>query len=121
MDQYKKAIQLHRDLSEKIEHERQESYKISFRDKTSKSITTMSIGTIAELEKIFGHLWGHGKRKRNLTEDETEWRAEWEILRERILNEMHRTIGKVDAELSKFNFTLKTYTFIKGNRNGIED
>lgn len=111
MDKYEQAIKLHKKSAEECEQKRSDLIRITVEALISKDITTMSIGTIAELELVFGHLWGHGKPKSKLTADELEWRAQWELIREFILNGLHKNLRKIDRELDKLDFTMKRYTY----------
>jgi hypothetical protein len=119
MDKYDKAIKLQKKLSDEIEQKKSESLRLYLQNTTSKNITTMSIGMIAEMEKTFGHLWGHGKRRNTLSQNEEEWRAEWNILRQLILDKMHNTINKFTNDMDRLDFRYRTFTF-RGLKNGDE-
>lgn len=116
MNKYEKAIKLQKDLRDENELKKSELLRLYLKNNSSKQITTMCIGTIAELEKTFGHLWGHGKRRSTLSKDEEEWRLEWNALRELILDKMHNTLNRVDNDVEKFDLTVRKFTF-RGFKN----
>lgn len=62
-----------------------------------KKFETCFIFPLAEFEKEFGELWGHGFEKEQLNEDEIEMREKWERVRINILNKgnvLRRSIVK---------------------------
>ena len=79
------------------------------RDKIEKSIKTPIVGALIALENSrFGELWGHGKNKGELSEDEEQWRAEWEEVRNEILDKCEDGIGCADYHLSRFKVQAKS-------------
>jgi hypothetical protein len=68
----------------------QESHQLYSRkrliDNLTKKFNTTMIGSLSEIEKEFGHLWGQGIDERDLTTKELEMRQKYMDLRTRILN-----------------------------------
>lgn len=65
-------------------------------------IRTSFIFPIAQLEELFGHLWGHGKDASILTEREKAWRGRFEEWRELVMDignrEIRRSKNKILGE-----------------------
>lgn len=52
---------------------------------------TTVVGILATLENHFGDLWGHGKHKDDLTEDEEYFRHIWNEVRGEIFQKGHKS------------------------------
>ncbi len=59
------------------------------------AITTCGVGEIASVEEHFGFLWGHGKDKSKLTENETKFLDIWSQCRDEMLDKMNYQVRSV--------------------------
>ena len=87
-------------------------------------LKTTMIAALAKFEELFGHLWGHRKEDRDLTEEERGWRETWELARTEILNkgndQSRAAANEIDQYTVKFN--RNHYTFQVQDKKGlIED
>lgn len=67
----------------------------------SRMRTTM-VGAISAVEEAFGHLWGLGKPRQDLTDREFRLDAEWRRLRERIFDIGNKQIRAIEIEVEAF-------------------
>lgn len=82
----------------------------------TKKMNTMMIGFIAEIERVFGELWGHGLLDKELQDDQLDERARWRICRNNILDFGNSKIRDMQQELEGFDVETRTKHFIfKGN------
>jgi len=65
----------------------------------SKKFQTCFIGALSEFESVFGYIWGHGLCKDQLSEDQINNRAKWEIVRQKILNKGNTQSRSVKEEI----------------------
>lgn len=63
-----------------------------------KHCTTVMIGSLAAFEEDFGHLWGHGKNKDELTDSEKHYRKVWKNCRNNILTYGNRIMRKKNED-----------------------
>ena len=54
------------------------------------SFKTASVGTLELLEEELGHLWGHGKDPKDLTEDEQYYKCIWDRIRSGIFDKSEK-------------------------------
>lgn len=78
-------------------------------DRAKKRIQTTFIGDLAEFEKGFGFLWGHGKPINKLNNDERYFRELWKEVRKTILDKGNSQITGLEGE-SQF-FTIEPRRF----------
>ena len=79
---------------ENEEDRRKSSRKDKYKDSSKKRLLnnlkkkfdTTTIGSLAIVEDIFGELWGHGVHYNELTDEEKEWREDWNEARTKILD-----------------------------------
>ena len=69
-------------------------------------LNTVTIGAIADFEKAFGYLWGHGEPL-PLTESQKEFRKIWEQTRSSILERLDSASNKAGYHLSRFYVEIK--------------
>jgi hypothetical protein len=68
-----------------------------------KKLTTSFIGAIANIEKFFGHVWGHGKPASECTQEQLDMREMWDKLRTSILNNGNNQLRAVESELEQYD------------------
>lgn len=105
-------LQLKRMVEEakKKNHERANLHSQKrFIDNMTKKFNTTMIGAIAEIEKTFGELWGHGKDEGNLTRSEKEWRKQYTILRTAILNNGNNQLRAAINEIGEYTIAWQKY------------
>lgn len=74
-----------------------------------KRVQSTMIGSIARVEKVFGHLWGQDKpENEQLTEQEEKFLDMWEYLRNDILNYGNKQIRSVSEDFNKYGDVFKT-------------
>jgi hypothetical protein len=91
-------------LKKRLQESAQEKYLEESRKRLDKIISqkirTTFIGSLAVFEECFGFMWGHGKAKEDLTEQEEMMREVWEDARSRILNKSNNQLRAVRSELN---------------------
>jgi hypothetical protein len=101
--------------------EKQKTYsKKSLLDNVQKKFTTTMIGALDIFEKLFGHLWGHGKPESALTQEEKEYRHDWEDARAAILNNGNNQARGAMDEISQHSVQKERYRLdfeVKGKGN----
>jgi hypothetical protein len=117
MDQskYRKAIVLSQEQRKKREEKQNDQTKITLREKIKSHVMTLGIGTISDIEDIFGFLWGHGKPTSKLNDSEREWRDIWNQLRTSILDNVNKRIRNIDQGIEHVNVSVKKFT-IEGRK-----
>lgn len=87
----------------KLKDEKEERIKKDTRDRFEtilrKKFQTTFIGSISDIEEVFGFLWGHGIEYNQLDDQEREYRDMWDMLRNRILDRGNAQIRAVQKEL----------------------
>ena len=74
-----------------------------------RKFTTTFIFALAEFERSFGHLWGHGKPEGDLNEIEHVNRRLWEVVRQNILNNGNTQSRALQAELDLHAVSFRGY------------
>jgi len=74
----------------------------------SKFDTTI-IGSLAVFEEEFGHLWGHGLRYKELTDQQKEFREIWKTARVRILDAGNANLRAMQGLLSRYSVEWNRY------------
>jgi len=77
-----------------------------------RKLTTAFIGALAQFEKHFGGLWGHGRPTTSLTADEREWRARWEACRTDALNVGNTQVRAVRNELDQYQISWNRHRLV---------
>jgi hypothetical protein len=72
--------------------------------------TTGFIGALAEFEKFFGALWGHGKADADRTEREKKWFELWQRCRNEVLNRGNAQVRALEAELAQYVVSWSRHT-----------
>jgi hypothetical protein len=80
-----------------------------FIDNITKKFNTTMIGSIAEIEKTFGELWGHGEDESRLTRDQREWRKKFNLLRTAILNNGNNQLRAAINEVGEYTMAWQKY------------
>lgn len=80
-----------------------------FIDNITKKFNTTMIGAIAEIEKCFGELWGHGKDEQDLNKSEREWRKRFTLLRTAILNNGNNQLRAAINEVGEYTIAWQKY------------
>jgi hypothetical protein len=86
-----------------------EQCKERFKKIVGKKFETVTVYPLSQFETIFGHLWGHGKPKESLTDEENVMRAKWEQCRTNILNVGNQQRRNFEAELSMYDVLWNRY------------
>ena len=90
-----------------------ESYQLHSRkrliDNLTKKFNTTMIGSLAEIEKEFGDLWGQGIDERDLTKKEREMRVKYLDLRTRILNNGNNQLRAAIEEINQYTTEWQKY------------
>jgi hypothetical protein len=94
-----------------------EYYREEFKKLFERKLLTLGIGLLSELENSFGELWGHGKTKLNLSEDERNFRNRWDEIRNNILDDVHEYIAILQREIERFDLNRRKYTIEIRNKN----
>lgn len=86
-------------------------------------MNTVMIYPLSQFEAAFGHLWGHGKDKDELTSEEKVLLAKWEECRTNILDIGNQQIRNATRELDEHDVRKKKFETIfligaKDNGNG---
>lgn len=68
-----------------------------------KKITTTMIGAISQIESNFGHLWGHGKMLRELSQSEQQYREIWNSVRNNILTNGNNQCRNIEKEINEYS------------------
>ena len=66
-------------------------------------IKTSFIGAISRFEKYFGHLWGHGKKEKDLTSEERLFRDLWNKCRIDVLTNGNNQARAMTAEVKQYD------------------
>ena len=87
-----------------------------------KKFDTTTIGSLAIFEEFFGELWGHGLRYNELTEEEKEWREDWNEARTKILDLGNSNLRASQSEISQYTIAWNRYVtnFIIKNQDNEE-
>lgn len=83
--------------------------KIALRKCIQTSMETVTIGSIAVFEELFGYMWGHGKHVSELTTEEKECREIWSEVRDRIFDRSHNSRKIVLNTLDRFSVRKKRF------------
>lgn len=70
---------------------------------------TIMIGSLDEMEKAFGHLWGHNEE--NPTEEQEQWFAIWQEVRTRILDKGHNSAHWLKNNMDQYSVQKKRYHY----------
>ena len=103
---------LHREKEQQraVNEERVKSYsKRQLLEKISRKFKTTMIGSLASFEEFFGDLWGHGKNKADLTEEELKYREIWEEARTAVLNKGNSCLRGALDELAQHTVNKERY------------
>lgn len=77
-----------------------------------RKIKTTMVGALASFEENFGYLWGHDKPENEpLTEDEEANLANWEYIRNEILDRGHSQIRAIKHELENYDIEWQRYKY----------
>ncbi len=74
-------------------------------------IRTTMIGALSAVEQRFGSLWGQGKPRHLLTEDELRWDEIKEVLRTEILNNGNNQLRAAAAEIGQYEVSWNRYQY----------
>lgn len=85
--------------------------KERLRKNIASKIRTVMIGDLARVEAKFGRLWGQGKPKHALTDQEIELDAVKEELRTEILNHGNNLLRAAMAEIDQYDVDWKRYQY----------
>jgi len=87
-----------------------------------KKFDTTTIGSLAVIEDIFGELWGHGVHYNELTDEEKEWREDWNEARTKILDLGNSNLRAAQSEISQYSISWNRYVtnFIVKNKDNEE-
>ena len=105
---------------------RKEKYKDSSKKRLlnnlKKKFDTTTIGSLAIIEEIFGELWGHGVHYNELTEEEKEWREDWNEARTKILDLGNSNLRASQSEIAQYSISWNRYVtnFIVKNKDNEE-
>lgn len=87
------------------------------KENAKKHLNTTMIGALDILEQAFGYLWGHGKHKDSLTENEKRFRRLWSSARRDILDNgndecraLLEEIDMHDVSKNKYHYDFKIMT-----------
>lgn len=89
-----------------------------------RAIRTTFIGAISQFEKSFGYLWGHGKDKSEITENQKKFLDLWLQTRNNILDFGNAQSRIIDREFEKFIVKYNGYQYkfqVKPRVNRKED
>ena len=87
-----------------------------------KKFDTTTIGSLAIIEEFFGELWGHGVHYNELTDEEKEWREDWNEARTKILDLGNSNLRASQNEISQYTISWNRYVtnFIVKNQDDEE-
>jgi len=80
-------------------------------DRAEKRLKTTFIGDLAEFERGFGFLWGHGMPPQDLNEDERYFRDLWNEVRKNILDKGNRQIADLRGEAQFFTIESRKFQY----------
>ena len=105
---------------------RKDKYKDSSKKRLlnnlKKKFDTTTIGSLAIVEDIFGELWGHGVHYNELTDEEKEWREDWNEARTKILDLGNSNLRAAQSEVAQYSISWNRYVtnFIVKNKDNEE-
>jgi len=114
------------DFNNKRNQAKTERYKESSKrrllNNIKKKFDTTTIGSLAIIEEFFGELWGHGVHYNELTEEEKEWREDWNEARTKILDLGNSNLRASQSEISQYTISWNRYVtnFIVKNKDNEE-
>lgn len=104
--EFKRVVKERREKNELL-------YKEGSRKRLSINITkkmkTNMIGSLAIFEEVFGYLWGHGKTRSRLTNEEMDMDELWQEVRSRVLDRGNANIRSVEDEILEYDCTWNRY------------
>ena len=116
MDQYnnirfemRKADLLRKDLEKENKRRYKDDSKQKLKANAEKKLKTSLIGSLDSYEKNFGHLWGHGRDVRDLTQSEKLWRDLWEKVRKEILDRGNNQLRALKSEIDEYEIEWNRY------------
>ena len=80
-------------------------------ENSKKRLQTTFIGDLAEFEKGFGFLWGHGLPYSQLNEDERYFRNIWNEVRKTILDKGNGQIAGLEGEAEFWTIEEKRFSY----------
>jgi leucyl aminopeptidase (aminopeptidase T) len=78
-------------------------------------IKTTMIGSLSHIEQAFGQLWGQGKPRESLTDQELAWEEIKDKLRTEILNQGNNQIRAAMAEINSYEVSWSRYHYTSNN------
>ena len=89
-------------------------------EKVTRKFKTTMIGALASFEEYFGELWGHGKHRGDLTQEEIRYREIWEEARTAVLNKGNSCLRGALDELAQHAVNKERYKvdFMVSKDNG---
>lgn len=98
-DRYNESLADVRNRLRNSQDNSKKHHKNNLKDKASKSVQTVMIGCLADMEKEFGYLWGHGKETR--TKEEQAMFEKWQALRTSILDRGNTSLNILLKNIDK--------------------
>lgn len=118
-DELQKVVNQRKGEGEALQKAQQESSRQRLLTILRKKLKTSFIGSIAEFEKFFGALWGHGKLPEELTQQERGFRDLWEECRTEVLDNGNDQIRAVEDEISQYSIMWNRHKLtLHSNRQG---
>lgn len=88
-----------------------------------KKLNTAFIGAVAKFESYLGHLWGHGKREKDCTPEEMQFREVWDKCRTDVLNNGNNQIRAIRSEIKQYDVLWNAHKInlpVRGDDNDCE-
>lgn len=102
-----KAMRYRKELEEKNKELYKKDSNDRLRKNAEKKIRTTFIGAIDSFEKLFGHLWGAGKK--DLTHQEKMWKEVWETARKEVLDKGNNQLRALRSEIEEYTVEWNQY------------
>lgn len=100
MDHREKQAQAHQEFKRRQEQKKKEEDRQLLADNLSKKLMTTGVGSLSIFEENFGYLWGHKKKKEDLTENEALFLELYGKVRDEVFDNINGQIRGMQAELN---------------------
>ena len=111
-------------LLNKLRESKADKYQNDSRERlkniTTKKMTTIMVGSLDNIEKKLGFLWGHNKKHYDRDQTEQEFSEIWSELRSNILDLGNEQIENIVKELETYTIHWDRYTMeFKADETGL--
>lgn len=95
-----RAARFHEEAAERQRTKHKQGDRDRLADNFRKKLLTSGVGALATFEEFFGYLWGQGKSLTELTENERDFLALYQKVRDNVFDNVNSQIRGSQAEIA---------------------